>query len=63
MVRIFSCFSSLLPKTNMTMEKQQFEDVSPSTNAIFSIVMLVFGGAYGISPIKWIIDLVCLFSP
>ena len=47
----------------MTMEKQQFEDVSPSTNAVFSIVMLVFGGAYGISPIKWIIDLVCLFSP
>ena len=33
-----------LPKTNMTMENQPFEDVLFIETGWFSIVMLVFGG-------------------
>ena len=33
-------------KTNMTIEKHPFEDVSPIKKWLFSIVMLVFGGVY-----------------
>ena len=34
------------PKTNMAIEKQPFEDVSPMKNSWFSIVMFVFFGGY-----------------
>ena len=39
-------WASTPPETDMTMEKQPFEDVSPIEDGVFSVLMLVFGGVF-----------------